>query len=374
MAKSGANNLQVRNTNIKRIVNLLYQTDGMTNLAIANALHLSMPTVSQIIKELNARGLVRDAGTLASSGGRKPALNALAYDARFSLGIELTRNHIRFVVVNLAGDALYYRRMHESFCSDEAYFQRLGALLEQFLSENHIDRQRLLGVGLAVPGIVQSSEGILEYVPTLDVKGLPISSLTRHIAYPSRVENEAKLAGFAEIWRMGSLNDAVFLSVNKGVGGAVIINDKLYTGRHFRSGEFGHMTIVKDGKRCDCGKNGCLEAYCSTTELTQDDFADLDGFFAELEKQNPLCVKRWDTYCDYLAAGINNIRMIFDTDVIIGGEIDRYLEKNLDTFVQRLRALNSFSDDTPYLHISRYGGKASAIGAALLLVDEFLNS
>lgn len=373
MIEKGTNNLQVRNTNKKRIINLLYHKNGMTKQDIAQTLGLSLPTVSQILKELFEHGLAKEGGTLASSGGRKPVINTLIYDAKLSVGVEITQNHIRLVLIDLAGNVLYHRRLREHFTNSEEYFKRTGKLIEQFLSENYVDKNKLLGVGIAVPGIVQKQKGILEFMPTLGVKNLPIKMLTQYIPYHVEIDNEANLAGFAEIWSMEYLNDAVFLSLNKGVGGAIMVNDKVYNGFNCRAGEFGHMTIVKDGKRCTCGKNGCFEAYCSTNVLTNNEFTDVDDFFSAIDKGNKQCIKRLETYLDYLAVGINNIRMIFDTDIIIGGDIDQYIEKYIDQLTKRLYDRNSFGDETNYLHISKYGGMASAVGAALLLVDNFLD-
>lgn len=374
MIQKGINNLEVRNTNKKRVISLLYHKNEMTKQDIAKTLGLSLPTVSQILKELFEHGLVREGGTLASSGGRKPVVNTLIYDAKLSVGIEITQNHIRFVLIDLAGNALYHRRLRERFINSEEYFKKLGQLIEQFLTENYVDKGKLLGVGIAVPGIVQKQEGILEFIPTLGVKNLPIRVLTQYIPYHVEVDNEANLAGFAEIWGMEQLSDAVFLSLNKGVGGAIMVNDKVYNGLNCRSGEFGHMTIVKDGKECTCGQKGCFEAYCSTKVLTSNEFADVDDFFAALENGNEQCAEIWETYLDYLATGINNIKMIFDTDIIIGGHIDQYLEKYIDRLMEKLHSRNSFGDKTNYIHISKYGGMASAVGAALLLVDHFLDS
>jgi predicted NBD/HSP70 family sugar kinase/predicted XRE-type DNA-binding protein len=369
-----ANNLQVRNTNKKRVINLLYQHNDMTKQEIAKFLELSIPTVSQILKELFGRGLVRESGTLASSGGRKPVLNALVLDAKLSLGIEITQNHISFVLIDLEENALCYQRRRERFINEENYFKKLGELTERFLTENDVDKTKLLGVGIAVPGIVQTQKGVLEYIPTLGVKNLPIASLTKYLNYPVKVGNEANLAGFAEIWQMEQLSSAVFLSINKGVGGAIMINDKIYDGFNCRSGEFGHITVVKDGRDCACGKKGCFEAYCSTKVLTDKGFGELDKFFDAVEKGDKQALKKWETYLDYLATGINNIRMIFDADIILGGEIDQYIKKYIVRLSEKLAERNPFSDKTNYLHISRYGEKASVIGAALLLVDEFLNS
>ncbi|HBG54770.1 MAG TPA: sugar kinase, partial [Ruminococcaceae bacterium] len=107
--------------------------------------------------------------------------------------------------------------------------------------------------------------------------------------------------------------------------------------------------------------------------LTEPNFTDVDEFFASLQMGNQYCMQKWETYLDYLATGINNLRTVFDSDIILGGEIVQYLKQYSDLLRRKLLPLNSFGEPLNYLHFSRYSDKASAIGAALLLVDAFLS-
>jgi predicted NBD/HSP70 family sugar kinase len=368
------NNFQVRNTNKKRIINFLYKNDGASKQDIMNALGLSAPTVSLIMKDLAERGLVKKAGTLESSGGRKPAANSLVYDAKLSVGVAVTNNHLRFVAIDLSENVVCCRRIREPFRSDPVYYRALAGHIEAFIAESGLERNKLLGVGIAVPGIVNAKKNLLEYSPTMGVKYLPLNVMTGYIPYPVMVDNEANLADLTEIWRLDDVEDAIYLSVNKGVGGAVIIGNKLFYGLDGRCGEFGHMTIVKGGKTCSCGKKGCLEAYCSTRMLTEPGYEDIDNFFAALKTGDPDCQTKWQRYLDHLATGINNIYTIFNSNVIIGGEISEYLRESADLLRHKLVALSTFETKADYLHFSKFGDYASAIGAALLLVDEFLNA
>jgi predicted NBD/HSP70 family sugar kinase/DNA-binding XRE family transcriptional regulator len=370
---TATNNLEVKNTNKRRVINLLYQQSGMTKQDIARSLELSIPTVSQILKELTERGLMTTAGHLKSTGGRKPMLNALVHDAKFAVGIEITPHHIRFVLINLAGTMMAHEYIREKFEHSPEYTQRLSKLCDDFISKNQMQSDKILGIGIAVPGIVQVEKDVIEYLPTLNVKDFPISNLRKYFNIDIKLENEANLAGLAEIWCRHYMNDAVFLSIKKGVGGAVIINNQVYAGKNFRAGEFGHMTIVENGKTCACGKKGCLEAYCSTKVLREEYNDDLSEFFTRLNNKDEACIKIWDEYLNHLATGINNLRMVFDAEVIIGGEIHQFCPTLRDQLNQKLNQLDSFNNTTNYLHISKHGVMASAMGAALLRVDEFLN-
>lgn len=368
------NSLKVRAANRKKIANFLYENRDATKQKIARSLNLSLPTVTAILKDLTDLGLVKQEGTLQSSGGRKPAALMLRYDAKYSAGIAITQNHIRFVIINLGEEIQKYKVIKEHFQNSNAYFKKLSDSLETFLKECGIEREKLLGVGIALPGLVTVDKQMLEYSPTLQVHDLSIQSIAKYSPYPVMVENEANLAGFAEIWHMNDVESAVFLSINKGVGGAIMIGNKVYSGMGGRAGEFGHMTIAKDGLACSCGKRGCLEAYCSTNILTNPNFSDIDEFFSALQFGDRYCLKKWEDYLDYLATGINNIRMIFDCDIIVGGEISKYLSHYNGELCQRLLALNSFGEQPNYLHYSKYDDTASAVGAALLFVNRFLGT
>ena len=368
------NNLHVRDTNKKKIINYLYASGGATKQDIAGKLGLSMPTVSLIMKDLQDNGLIRKGKTLKSSGGRKPVVNVPVYGAKTSVGMEITQNHIRLVITDLNEDILSYKKLSEPFQNGDGYFKKLAKLIERFIDESKICRDGLLGVGIALPGTVRADGNILEYSPTLGVRNLPVNTMAEYIPYPVMSDNEANLAGLAEIWKINDLQNAVYLSVNKGVGGAIIINNKLYGGANGRSAEFGHMSIVKDGLQCSCGQKGCLEAYCSTKVLIEPNFADIDDFFTALEAGDRYCMQKWDTYLGYLAIGIDNLRTIFDSDIIIGGEIAGYLEKNPGVLYKKLGPINSFGSSPDYVHFSKYSEKASAVGAAILPVDAFFNS
>jgi predicted NBD/HSP70 family sugar kinase len=373
MSTKGLSSLEVRQGNIQHIFNLLYQRKAMTKQDIVTTLGLSLPTVSLILKELTDRGFVGKSGTLDSSGGRKPELNALIYDARITLGMELAQGYLRIVASDLAGEVLHCDLVPVKFTNTEAYYRELGELATELMTRWKIDRERTLGVGIAIPGIVDRNVKMVEFAPTLGVRNLPFETITRFILYPTELENEANLAGLAELWGREQLNNAVYVSLNKGIGGAIIIDSKIFTGLGFRAGEFGHMTIQKDGKKCSCGKRGCLEAYCSTTELFGKG-KDLDAFTKGLQNGKADCRKRLETYLDYLAIGINNLHMAFDSDIIVGGAVNGLLQEYAGDLHRRVAEHDLFDNNASYLHIGKFDGTASAVGAALLLVSEFMKA
>lgn len=151
----------------------------------------------------------------------------------------------------------------------------------------------------------------------VEVREFPIRRLTQYIPYPCFIENDANAGGIAEWWNHEDHENMVYLSVQRGVGGAVLLDGVRYMGHHHHSGEFGHMCIVPNGKPCLCGMRGCLEAYCSTARISTDLGITREEFFASLEAGNPDYLATWKEYLDYLAIGINNIRMVLDCNIVL---------------------------------------------------------
>ena len=201
---------------------------------------------------------------LTLPGGRKPKAIGVTANFKYSVGIMLSNRHIHIACIDLRAHQVCDQAIFKPFTGDEAYCRELGQTLEDFLTANHIDRERLLGVGIALPGIPNDERGVVELSPAVNARELNVELLKKHINYPCFIENDANAGGVAEWWNNSANSTMVYLSVQKGVGGAVLLDGVNYMGSHLHSGEFGHMCLVPGGRECRCGKRGCLEAYCST--------------------------------------------------------------------------------------------------------------
>ena len=152
------------------------------------------------------------------------------------------------------------------------------------------------------------------------------------------------------------------------------MNGVSYMGHHHHSGEFGHMCIVPHGEKCLCGMEGCLEAYCSTARISTDLGITREEFFEGLEQGNPDFQERWDKYLDYLAIGINNIRMVLDCNVVLGGVLAQFMEPYIADLRQRLCRINPFGGGGSYLELSRYRSWSTCVGVALYFISGFIES
>lgn len=364
--------IELRKQNRNRVyLHLVCSETPVTKQDLAQALSMSLPTLTQNLKELLAMGLIDDSETTDSTGGRKPRLISAVADARFAVGAELSRGHIRLAAVDLKQELMAFEEISQPFRNDEDYAKSFSLHLETFLDANALDRARLLGVGVTLPGIVNDTQDTIEYAPTVGLHKMSKNELTRFIPYPSYLDNDANSGGFAEWWNHAGEGNMVYLSLSHGVGGAIMIDGTLYPGSHHRSAEFGHICIRPGGRTCNCGKQGCLESCCSAARLSNDLDITLSEFFAGLETGNPRYREIWDVYCEDLAMAIDTIHTIMDCDVVVGGTVSQYLPPYQTQLEQRLCALNFFPEGGNYLHLCRYHGRSVSVGAAMYFTTKF---
>jgi predicted NBD/HSP70 family sugar kinase len=367
--------VELRRQNRNRVFRgLMDGGEPLTKQDLAAQLGMSMPTLSQNLKELEAMGLVENSGTTGSTGGRKPRLLSLVPEARFAVGIELSSNSSRIIAIDLKCNQLAFALYDDCpFANTEAAAKDLANRLEGFLDAHDLSRERLLGVGITVPGIVNAQQTLIEYAPTAMIDKMSPIWVNRYIPYPSFLDNDATCGGYAEWWNHAEKTNMAYISLCRGIGGAILVNGSAYGGDHQRSAEFGHMCIHPGGRVCNCGKRGCFEAYCSATRLSGDLHLTIDEFFAGLKAGNPAYQNTWNTYLDDLALAVGSIHTMLDCNIVIGGAFPQYLAEYQKDLEERLGRLNPFSDEGNYVHFCRYHDRSTCVGAALRYIAAFVD-
>lgn len=356
--------------------NIYYAKGFCSRQSLARELGLSLPTVYQNLSELMAAGLVRDSGEQQSTGGRKASGLSIVPDARVAVGISVTEHRLRLAAADLLLNELAYQEVN---IPPIVRFADMGGLLSQvledFLDQFSIDRARLLGVGIALPAVMSPDSRFITAAPTLRLKDTSLEGLASAIPYPTYVENDATSGGHAELFvREGNRNMA-YLSLENGVGGAILFGGAPYVGDNRRSGEFGHMCVEPGGLRCTCGSLGCLEAYCSPRRVRSTFGVTLEAFFSKLERHGARYEEYealWDNMLRHLAIGINNIHMALDCDVVLGGVLSEFLAPYLPRLREYVAGINPFDTDGEYVHLSTLRRHTVPLGVALHFVTDFL--
>ena len=365
---------RMNNPNLGRTLRLVMQTERITKPDIAMQLGVSLPTASQNVRLLMERGLLAYDGTAESTGGRKAQTVVPVPEARVALGLDITAHQVRGVLVNLQGAELASFTQTLAFSNTDAYFTELSEMTEAFLQSNQVEQKRLLGTGISIPGVLSADGVMLVRSHVLQVEHLPTAMFFEKLWGACAICNDAKAAAIAELWQWRDLGTAVYLSLSESVGGALVMENHIYEGVHCRGGEFGHMTLVPDGRRCYCGQYGCVDAYCNATVLTEQ-AETLTAFFQALEEGKPGCVRVWHRYAEHLAMAINSIITMLDCPVILGGLVGAQLSlDSLQELLQRVQERATFEIQENQLLLCRHRHNTAAVGGALQLVHSFLRT
>lgn len=360
----------VKKMNKIAIARCIYRNQEVTKQEIANALGYSMPTVFQNIKDLIKEGIVCEVGQIESTGGRKAMKLSIVGEAGYAIGLDITKHHIHLVLLNLKGDLLDQQRIRYLFQDKAESYHDLGEQIDALIKHHGIEKDRILGVGVSIPGVVDQKNLMLRQSHVLHLQNLDLRKFAHTIPYELYFTNDANSAAYAEVHNMRKDN-LVYLALNHSVGGAICHKGEIQLGDSNKCGEFGHMTLIPDGQVCYCGMKGCVDAYLSARLLLDQSEDDLDVFFEKLEAKDATCHRIWETYLDHLAIEINNLRMIFDCDIILGGYIGCYLEPYLISLSERIAARNPFETGTAYISIGECKKEAGAIGAAVNFIDRY---
>lgn len=366
-------NMEVKRKNRNGVFRYIAQQGTVSNPDISYAMKMSLPTVTQITKELIERGLVAETGELESTGGRRAKALAVAADVKLAVGLDLTKNHLNMALVNLTGDILKYERIQHSYTAEDTYYHKVNAELERFLEESGVDRKAILGIGVSFPGIVDLNRQMITYSHIFGMELVPFTNVSRFFSYPCFFLNDANAGAYAEGIRTKERERFFYLSLSNTVGGAFFSGNELMQGKNFRCGEVGHMTLLPEGDYCYCGKQGCLDVYCRATLLSDAAEGKLEQFFGMLGRGEQKALKLWDIYTSYLAMAVNNIHMVLDCDVVLGGYVGSYAEPYIPGIWEKTAARNTFGEKPCYVKACKYKVGAAATGAAMQVVEDFIS-
>ena len=297
------------------------------------------------------------------------------------IGVDVGGSHIGLGLVNKEGELILKKEKdYEKIEEDMSYIvlETIVSLTREILKENSIRKEKIESIGIAFPGTV--SETSVIKAENLGIKNLEVvTKLEKEFNIPIYIENDAKCAAIAEK-KFGSLkeyDDALFLIIGTGVGGAAFLDGKLLKPKRYSGFEVGHMVINKNGIKCNCGRKGCLETYCSMRRLKERiskefNLNTIDGIkireFFEQNQENDKLNKILDEYVEDLQIGIANLINIFEPQAIsIGGSFGHYgiLLKRLQDKINKKTELYN-KEQIPKILIAKLKNNAGMIGAAMI--------
>ena len=276
----------------------------------------------------------------------------------------------------------------------EAIVADMATLCRDLCAEHGITMDDIKAIGIATPGVANLATGVVEYANNLHFIKFPLAELLgKELSFDNiKIANDANAAAWGEAVAgaaKGTTN-SVMITLGTGVGGGIIIDNKIYTGFNCAGAELGHIVIEVDGVPCSCGRKGCWEAYSSATALIRMTEEKIEECKAEGRASLMLdaekvsgrtacdCMRAgdaaakevYDKYIKYLASGLATIVNIFQPEVIsLGGGVSNEGQSLIDDLLPIVRKEaygGGVIDDLPELRIAKLGNDAGIIGAALL--------
>jgi N-acetylglucosamine repressor len=258
-----ATHQDTREHNVRLVMRALAGLGPISRADIARRTDLTRTTVSDVVNQLAAAGLVQEIGRGPSSGGKAPILLQIPRDARQLIGVHVGEGQVRGAIVNLAGEISHREQLTLEGRDGDDALHRLEELLDRLLV---VAAQPPLGVGIGTSGLVDTNAGTVRWAVHLDWRDLHLAARLRsRTGLPVYVANDSQAAALAE-WTFGGHTPArgmIVIKVGNGIGAGIIIDDRLYQGDSSGAGEIGHVSVVANDVRCRCGRTGCLETIAS---------------------------------------------------------------------------------------------------------------
>lgn len=258
---------QTKTYNSRLVLKTIYDRGRISRADVARLTNLTRTTVSDLVTDLQEKGLVEEVGTGRSLGGRSPILLSVIDDARHLISLDLANDEWRGAVVNLRNEVVSTVSMPIADRGGEEALTLVYDLLDQLVYSTN---KNILGIGIGTPGLVDTTNGVVLRAVNLDWRDVPLGTLLQQrYGLPVYVANDSQLAALAQYMfgerQYGS--SLVVLKIGHGVGAGIVLKGGLYQGDGFGAGEIGHLSVVDGEQQCRCGNFGCLETLVSDPAL-----------------------------------------------------------------------------------------------------------
>jgi predicted NBD/HSP70 family sugar kinase len=381
----------------RKIMRQIYFSNNLSCAEISWRIKKSLPLTTKLINELIEEGFVSETGFAPSTGGRRPAMYSLRPDVLYIISVALDQFVARIAIMDLHNNFVSAIEKFElPLSKNPQALEILTDKIGQVISNARISKDKIAGIGIGMPGFVDSRNGI-NYTFLKSTTG---KSITEYIhdrtGVPAFIDNDSSLIALAES-RFGGAQEkknAMVINIGWGVGLGMILNAELFRGQNGFAGEFSHIPLFTNGKLCSCGKTGCLETETSllvtiekaieglrSGKLSRLKLSQLEGYHEEASEAIIQAVLEGDRFAVELFSeagynigrGVAILIHILNPEIIILSGRGSTAGKIWQAPIQQ--ALNEqciprLAANT-VVEISTLGHDAELIGAAALVMDNY---
>jgi glucokinase-like ROK family protein len=379
-----------------RLIKSLYQKGASTANEICGSMGISLPTVNALLTDLIRSGEIIKQGRAASQGGRKPDLYRLASDAFYVLAVDLSKYAVSLALYNCQQEIAKEQVTHKIVLNNESEtFEQLCQHIESYLQASAIPSDKIIAIGISMPGLIDSKVGINHTYLNFGKKSLQ-EHLESRFLQPIFLENDARAMTLAE-YKFGAVPNAqhvLGIFVGWGIGLGIIVDGKIYQGTSGFAGEFAHSPLFESQEiNCTCGKKGCLEAVASGTAIVrmaeEAILLDKDSILARMAKSykgplDPNLIVRAAQEGDQraitilsevglnLGRGISMLIQLLNPELIILGGVVAEANQYILTPIQQALNVYSMAKSREKTKIALYqlGPKVGLQGAVAVVTDK----
>ena len=390
----------LRRQNRSRVLRIIIVGGETTRGQLALALGLSLGTVANVVSDLVAEGLVKESGVLPSDGGRPTTTLKARPEGAYFVGADVGEHGVTVELFDLELQpvASIFRDLRSRSATPTGLSDALSSAIDEVLDQGNI-RTNVYGVGLGLPGIVESQGGqggfepgseTTIYAQSLNWAPIGLHSLYARADFPIFAENGAKTLATAENWfgAAKGIDNALIVLLGRGIGLGIISGGRVLQGSASSAGEWGHTKVSIGGPLCNCGLRGCLEAYVGGSGIAQrwreagaspsaNEEEALTALLSAATTGDVVAKRVVDETIEILGLGLSNLVNLFNPELIVlGGWAGLSLANyGLDEIVAATRQ-NSLDRPGGQFKLVpvKLGRDGIALGAALLAVESLIQT
>lgn len=327
----------IRTANRYHVLRQIIAESPTSRQELATATGLSLATVATLVGELLDLGMLTEVGFEDSAGGRPRGLVAFNVSGGTLIGVDIAETYIHAELFDLGMNVLARaeEEVRPGMRTPQEVVAQVAAAVGAVVARAGVDHDRVLGVGVSVPGQVDREGGVSVYAPNWDWREVPLLDLlAENMAYPLHLDNPLHACTAAELWfgAARGRGDVVVVNLGTGVGAGFALGGAPHRGVTNSAGEWGHTTLVLDGRLCHCGNQGCVEMYVGAPGIMlnlreigpdspllhpDDQTATIDALARGVAEGDPVALKVVRDTARCLGAGIAGLVNLLNPEVIV---------------------------------------------------------
>lgn len=394
---SSTNNLIYKNNHLqKQILDYIIKNQKSTISELAKEIKISIPKVNEVILELLKKDILKDLGKEVIGVGRKPNFFGVNPEVAYFIIVEVHRHSITLAIVNFSDDIVDIKpTIPFRLANTEESFNELCVIIDNYLTTQTIDPNKIIGIGMSITGRVNQKTGNSFSYFNMSTKSIK-EIIEERYKIPSYIENDTRAMAVGELYKgcVGKEKDILFLNLDEGIGMGIIVDGKIYSGKSGFSGEFGHIPFFENDIICHCGKKGCLETEVSglalieelkiqirkgiTSQLSHDvqsnNTITIDKLVNAALKGDMLSIEIISRAGEKIGKGIAMLLNLFNPElVILGGELSKSQSLILLPILSSINkySLNLINTDTIFKY-SELGKNSGVLGVSISLRNQLL--